>query len=115
MATAWLDERKASVLFLARAVGRPLWIGSAGRELFFASTRAALDLLEQTLRLTLRKREVDEGTLLRIEDGPITGTERFKPDRSYVEETILPSVRAPHEGASCLQRLAAITLAARPL
>ena len=43
------------------------------------------------------------------------GTDRFKPDRSYVEETILPSVRAPHEGASCLRRLAAITLAARPL
>src|SRR5918994_3925135 len=38
--------------------------------------------------------------------------ERFQPDRSYVEETILPSVRAPHEGASCLQRLAAIALAA---
>ena len=93
MATAWLDERNASTLFLARAAGRPLWLGSAGKEIFFASTRAALDLLEQTLRLTLRKREVDEGTLLRIEDGRIAGTERFQPDRSYVEETIL-SVRA---------------------
>jgi glucosamine 6-phosphate synthetase-like amidotransferase/phosphosugar isomerase protein len=114
MATAWLDERNASVLFLARAVGRPLWIGTAGHELFFASTRDALYLVEQTIRLTLRKREVDEGTLLRVEDGRITGNDRFKPDRSYVEETILPSVRAPHEGASCLQRLRAITLAARP-
>ncbi len=114
MATAWLDERNASVLFLARAVGRPLWIGTAGRELFFASTRDALYLLEQTLRVTLRKREVDEGTLLRVEGGRITGTDRFQPDRSYVEETILPSVRAPHEGASCLQRLNAITLATRP-
>jgi len=115
MATAWLDERQGSVLFLARAVGRPLWIGTAGKELFFASTRDALDLLEQTLHLSVRKREVDEGTLLRVEDGRITGTDRFQPDRTYVEETILPSVRAPHEGASCLQRLAAITLAARPL
>src|SRR5918995_1184298 len=115
MATGWLDERQGSVLFLARAVGRPLWIGTAGKELFFASTRDALDLLERTLRVALRKREVDEGTLLRIEDGRISRTERFKPDRSYVEETVLPSVRAPHEGASCLQRLAAITLAARPL
>jgi len=115
MATAWLDERNASVLFLARAVGRPLWVGTTGNELFFASTRAALDLVEQTLRLSLRKREVGEGTLLQIEDGAIAHTEGFKPDRSYVEETILPSVRAPHEGASCLRRLAAITLAARPL
>jgi hypothetical protein len=37
---------------------------------------------------------------------------RFQPDRSYVEETVLPSVRAPHEGASCLKQLAAIALAA---
>ena len=112
MATAWLDERAPSTLFLARAVGRPLWIGTAGKELFFASTRDALEVLEQSLRLTLRKREVDEGTLLRIEDGRVARTDRFQPDRSYVEETILPSVRAPHEGASCLQRLAAILAAA---
>ena len=62
MATAWLDERNASTLFVARGAGRPLWIGTAGKELFFASTRAALDVLERTLRLTLRKRELDEGT-----------------------------------------------------
>jgi glucosamine 6-phosphate synthetase-like amidotransferase/phosphosugar isomerase protein len=111
MATAWLDERNASTLFIARAAGRPLWIGTAGKELFFASTRAALDLLEQTVRLSLRKRELDEGTLLRIEDGRVAGQDRFQADRSYVEETILPSVRAPHEGASCLKRLAAIALA----
>ena len=112
MATAWLDERIASTLFLARAVGRPLWIGTRGGELFFASTRDALEVLESTLRLTLRKREVEEGTLLRVEDGRIAATHRFQPDRSYVEETVLPSIRAPHEGASCLQRLAAIALAA---
>jgi glucosamine 6-phosphate synthetase-like amidotransferase/phosphosugar isomerase protein len=111
MATAWLDERDGSTLFLARAAGRPLWIGTTGKELFFASTRAALDVLEQTMRLTLRKREVDEGTLLRVRDGRVESLERFRPDRSYVEETILPSVRAPDEGVSCLQRLAAIALA----
>ncbi len=110
MATAWLDERVASTLFLARAVGRPLWIGTAGKELFFGSTRNALDVLERTVGLSLRKREVAEGTLLCVEDGRIAATARFKPDRSYVEETLLPSVRAPHEGASCLRRLAAIAL-----
>jgi hypothetical protein len=112
MATGWLDERAPSTLFLARAVGRPLWVGSAAREFFFASTRDALDVLEQTLRLSLRKREVDEGTLLHVSEGRIAATHRFRPDRSYIEETILPSVRAPHEGISCLQRLAAITPAA---
>ena len=113
MATAWLDERLSSTLFLARAVGRPLWVGIGSRELFFASTRDALEVLESGLRLTLRKREVDEGTLLRVEDGRVAASHRFRPDRSYVEETILPSVRAPHEGASCLQRLAAILAAPR--
>jgi glucosamine 6-phosphate synthetase-like amidotransferase/phosphosugar isomerase protein len=110
IATAWLDERVPSTLFLARALGRPLWIGTGGKELFFASTREALEVLEDTLRLALRKREVDEGTLLRIEDGRVASNERFRPDRSYVEETILPAVRAPQEGVSCLQRLAAIAL-----
>ena len=112
MATAWLDERIPSTLFLARAVGRPLWVGTRSKELFFASTRDALEVLERTLRLTLRKREVDEGTLLRVEDGRVASTERFRPDRSYVEETILPAVRSAQEGISSLQRLAAIALAA---
>jgi glucosamine 6-phosphate synthetase-like amidotransferase/phosphosugar isomerase protein len=108
MATAWLDERTASTLFLARGVGRPLWIGTAGKELFFASTRDALEVLERTLRLSLRKRSVDEGTLLRVRDGRVTAHERFHPDRSFVEDRVLPAVRAPHEGASCLQRLAVL-------
>src|SRR6186997_1682738 len=65
MATAWMDERLPGVLFVARAVGRPLWVGTAGKELFFASTRDALEVLERTIRLSLHKRELDEGTLLR--------------------------------------------------
>ena len=109
MATAWLDERVPSTLFLARAVGRPLWVGTGSKGLFFASTRNALEVLESTLRLTLRKREVDEGMLLRVEDGRVAAVHRFRPDRSYIEETILPSVRAPHEGRSCLERLAVLT------
>ena len=112
MATAWLDERFTSTLFLARAVGRPLWAGIGAREVFFASTRDALEVLERTVRLSLRKREVDEGTLLRVENGRVTSSERFRPDRSYVEETLLPAVRSEQEGVSCLKRLAAIALAA---
>jgi glucosamine 6-phosphate synthetase-like amidotransferase/phosphosugar isomerase protein len=110
MATGWLDERVPSTLFLARAVGRPLWVGTGAKELFFASTRDALEVLEHTLRVALRKREVDEGTLLRVENGRIAASDRFRPNRSYVEETILPAVRAPQEGVSCLKRLAAIAL-----
>ncbi len=50
--------------------------------------------------------------LLRVEDGRIAGRDRFQPDRSYREENVLPAVRAPHEGAFCLQRLAVIAAAA---
>ena len=111
MATAWMDERRPDVLFAARAVGRPLWLGRGRHEVFFASTREALEIVEDTLRITLSPREVDEGTLLALSDGRVAWRERFRPDRSY-DEKPLPAVRAPHEGASCLRRLAAIVAAA---
>jgi glucosamine 6-phosphate synthetase-like amidotransferase/phosphosugar isomerase protein len=110
MATAWFDDRRPE-LFVARAAGRPLWIGRGSHEVFFASTRQALRVVEDTLRIGLSPREVDEGTLLALANGRIAWHERFKPDRSY-DETPLPAVRAPHEGASSLQRLAAIVAAA---
>jgi glucosamine 6-phosphate synthetase-like amidotransferase/phosphosugar isomerase protein len=112
MAAAWMDERDDGVLQLARGVGRPLWIGHRPGEVFFASTRDALELVERTLRTSLRKQEVGEGRLLRLADGRIAEQARFRPDRSYREQHVLPSVRAPHEGASCIERLAAIAAAA---
>jgi glucosamine 6-phosphate synthetase-like amidotransferase/phosphosugar isomerase protein len=112
MATAWLDERQPELLFLSRGVGRPLWLGHGRHELFFASTRDALDVVEQTLRLRLRKREVPEGALAVFSGGKGVSQTRFRVDRSYVEEHPLPSVRAPHEGVSCLERLAVIAAVA---
>ena len=44
MAAAWIDEREKNALFLARGVGRPLWIGVGGHELAFASTVQALEV-----------------------------------------------------------------------
>jgi hypothetical protein len=109
MATAWLDERTPTVLYLARGVGRPLWLGRARRELFFASTKAALEVVEHALRLTLRKQEVSEGRLLHLEQGRVQSESRFKADRSYNETRVLPAVRAPHEGVACLAKLASLT------
>jgi glucosamine 6-phosphate synthetase-like amidotransferase/phosphosugar isomerase protein len=106
MATAWIDERAPSGLNLARGIARPLWIGRSRRELFFASTKSALEVVEGTLRLTLRKHEVPEGRLLQIERGRILAQKRFRLDRSYREDTVLPPVRTPHEGVSCLAKLA---------
>ena len=48
--------------------------------------------------MTLRKREVDEGTLLALAAGRTAWSERFSPDRSFVEEP-LPAVRSRRGGA----------------
>jgi glucosamine 6-phosphate synthetase-like amidotransferase/phosphosugar isomerase protein len=106
MAAAWFDDRRPEV-FLARGVGRPLWLGEGRREAFFASTKDALEVVEHYLGLRLRKRELPEGIMLSLLNGKRAAAERFTPDRAF-EETPLPAVRAPHEGAVCLRRLAAI-------
>jgi glucosamine 6-phosphate synthetase-like amidotransferase/phosphosugar isomerase protein len=108
MAAGWIDERAPDTLFLARGVCRPLWLGLGRHEAFFASTRSTLELVERALRINLRLREVPEGRLLQLVDGTVAKEERWKPDAAYVEENVLPAVRAPHEGAHCLSRLAAL-------
>src|SRR5205814_9906469 len=55
MATAWFDERSPDVLYLARGAHRPLWIGRSLREVVFASTKHALEIVERYARLKLRK------------------------------------------------------------
>jgi glucosamine 6-phosphate synthetase-like amidotransferase/phosphosugar isomerase protein len=109
MAAAWIDDRRADVLHLARGIGRPLWIARGRHEVLFASTRHALEVAERALRTTFRKTEVEEGRLLSLTDGALVEEHRFAPDRSYREASKLPAVRAPHEGRFCLERLAALT------
>jgi len=107
MATAWLDERCPDVVFLARGVGRPVWLGRSREGTFFASTERTLEVVEYYLRLRLRKEELPEGTLVALEHGRERSRDRFSPNRAF-EETPLPPVRAPQEGAFCLKRLAAL-------
>lgn len=108
IAAAWIDERDPDVLHLARGVGRPLWLARGPHEVLFASTRAALEVVEQALRTTFRKTEVQEGRLLSLVGGSLVEERRWSPDRSYREERELPAVRAPHEGRFCLEQLAAL-------
>jgi glutamine---fructose-6-phosphate transaminase (isomerizing) len=110
MASAWMDERRADVLFVARGVGRPLWIGRGENEVLFASTQATLRLAERYCDIELEREEVAEGTLLALAHGREVWREEFHPDHAH-EEAPLPAVRAPREGASCLKRLAAIAAA----
>src|SRR6266513_3769904 len=69
MAAAWLDERDAGVLHLARGVGRPLWLGQGQDGIFFASTKLALEVLEHYCAISVRKRQVREGTLFALCEG----------------------------------------------
>ena len=108
MACAWLDERTPGTVFLARGIGRPLWLGVGRDELFFASTRDALEVLERYAAIRLKKRKLPDGSFLELRDGRIARNERFRPDRTYIEDGSLPAVRAPGEGISCLARLDAL-------
>jgi glucosamine 6-phosphate synthetase-like amidotransferase/phosphosugar isomerase protein len=111
MATAWLDERDPEVLYLARGIGRPLWMGEGKHEFFFASTKSALELIELYTNVRLRKRELGEGTLGAAVHGKLVRSEAFEPDRSFTEK-LLPAVRAPEQHQFCLARLAALATAA---
>jgi glucosamine 6-phosphate synthetase-like amidotransferase/phosphosugar isomerase protein len=111
MATAWIDEREPDLLFAARGVGRPLWLGEGEHEVFLASTSEALDLVERYAGVRLEKAEVAEGTMLGLADGRAVRRETFRPDRSFHEDP-LPPVRSPDERRSCLARLATIAVAA---
>ena len=108
MATAWLDEREPELVFLARGVGRPLWLGEGRSEVFFASTRTALEVAERYCSLKLRKHEVREGTVLALRDGAVVRRERFRPDHGYIEADPLPAVRAPSERDFCIAVLSAL-------
>jgi glucosamine 6-phosphate synthetase-like amidotransferase/phosphosugar isomerase protein len=110
LATGWLDERRPESLFLARGVSRPLWIGRTRTELFFASTRRALAIVEAALRLRLDAREVREGRQLEVVEARVARVRRFRPDRSYREEVLSP-VHSPHEAVTCLAHFAKIAAA----
>ena len=112
MAAAWMDERDAASLYLARGRLRPLWVGRSGSDLFFTSTRRALAIVEAALRTRVVTREVREGRLCKVVAGQIVRERRFRPDRRYREDGYRSPVRAPREAVSCLERLAALASAA---
>jgi asparagine synthetase B (glutamine-hydrolysing) len=108
MAAAWLDEREDPTLYLARGRLRPLWLGTTGGSIFFASTRRALSIVAAALQTRVAVREVREGRILHVVAGRIVRERRFRPDKRYREEGYLPPVRAPREAVTCLERLAAL-------
>jgi glutamine phosphoribosylpyrophosphate amidotransferase len=110
MAAAWLDERRPDVVYVARGVGRPLWLGESRYGIFFASTEHALDVVEEYCVPGLRVREVDEGVLLALGHGKVVRHQRFRP-HDFVEEDASPAPRELKERETCLSRLAVIAAA----
>jgi glucosamine 6-phosphate synthetase-like amidotransferase/phosphosugar isomerase protein len=112
LAAAWMDSRVSGTIFAARGAGRPLWIGAGRHELFFASTQRALEVVEHYAGVKLRKSEVAEGTFLELREARVVRAATFRHDVDYVDPIALPTVRAPQEGVSCLERLAVLAAAA---
>ncbi len=111
MAAAWVDEREPELLYAARGVGRPLWVGEGRDGILFASTRHALELVERFCALKVRKRELPEGTLVVLRAGEVEERERFRVNE-FVEDDPLPAIRAPQERDVCLTRLETLAAAA---
>jgi glucosamine 6-phosphate synthetase-like amidotransferase/phosphosugar isomerase protein len=111
LAAAWMDSRVGGTIFAARGAGRPLWIGVGRHELFFASTSRALEVVERYAKIKLRKSEIDEGTFLELREARVVRAATFRHDADYVDPIVLPTVRAPQEGVSCLERLAVLAAA----
>src|SRR5436853_4285229 len=80
LAAAWLDARVPGTVVAARGAGRPLWIGAGRHELFFASTRLALEVVEEYVHVRLRKSEVAEGTFLALSDARVARASTFRCD-----------------------------------
>jgi glutamine phosphoribosylpyrophosphate amidotransferase len=110
MAAGWLDERRPGVLYLARGVGRPLWLGEWRNGIVFASTEYALGILEQYCGLELRKRELGDGTVLATHHGRVVSRQRFRTP-TWQETDALPAVGGLQERDFCLSRLASIAAA----
>src|SRR3954468_11494424 len=68
LAAAWLDSRRPNTTYADRGAGLHLLIGAGKHELFFASTRVALEVVEKYAGVRLRKSEVAEGTFLELSE-----------------------------------------------
>ena len=97
MATAWLDEREPDLIFVARGVGRPLWLGEGRARGLLRLDRDALEVVERRCGSGCASGSCAKARRRRSA-GRVVRRERFRPI-AYVED-VLPSVRAPAEGAS---------------
>ena len=84
-------------------------------EVAFASTPMPISRLRSRIRRAMRsetcpscKSEVPEGTFLELAESRVSRAATFRHDLHYRDPIELPTVRAPQEGISCLERLAGL-------
>ena len=89
MAAAWLDERDAATLYLARGVGRPLWLGTRPATSSSSPRRGARSRSSSaTLRPTLRSARSTKDAAARRRRPRRRASDRFRPDRRYREDEL---------------------------
>lgn len=105
LATTWFDERTPGSVFLARGVGRPLWMAetASGNDLLWASTLEALEIVEEFLGIDLLRRPVRSGTVLEVRAGRVVREVSYLPDRTA--RWLLHPATSPEERVVCLDRL----------
>jgi glutamine phosphoribosylpyrophosphate amidotransferase len=105
LACAWIDADRPDSIFLARGHGRPLWLARAADDDFiiWASTIEAIEIAEEHLGMTLRKRPVRAGSIVEIRAGRIVDVQRFIPDTSA--SWLMNPIASPHERTRCLREL----------
>jgi hypothetical protein len=84
-----------------------MWLGECRDGLFFASTEYALEVVECYCAPKLRKRHLEDGTVLAVHHGSVVRRQRFTPP-AYAEDDPLPAARGLREREFCLDRLAAL-------
>ena len=80
-------------LYLARGVGRPLWIGEGADGAFFASTAGALEIVERYVGIQLRQREVPRGGSSRSRTAPAAGSTSSRPTAPTASGRCRPCAR----------------------
>ena len=98
MATAWLDERVPAMLFLARGRRPPALDRHRRQRALLRLDPEALEVVERHAAADAAQARGRRGHAARVAAAASRGSERFQPDRSYVEEPPPGRARA-HEGA----------------
>ena len=112
MATAWVDEREPTLLYLARGMGRPMWVGEGRDGVFFASTKLALEVVERYCGTT--PSQARGGARARCSRSRTAGSPAASGSARISTTSRITRCRQSRPGGRdfCLTRLAALAAAA---